>query len=100
MEVKIESNSVMVNGSVATISDFHKVREVIDQMKKDNTQGFVLKLYDTHHMTSALLGHLLKIRQKDGVPVKIYTNSDSLLSLLKKMELSDVFAAELIQKND
>jgi hypothetical protein len=86
MEVFEKGGSVVVKGVIKTIDDIERIKSYIDH--KDYID---LVIEDSFAMPSALIGHLIKLKQKDNKQIVLKVGSEDLYELLTDLDLGKIF---------
>lgn len=96
MTVRIESNRVLIEGSVKTLNEFREVQDQIETVLKNSPERLELEMMDSELLTSSMIGYLLKLAKKDHVAIHVKTNSRELKRFVAMMKLESVLKLEMV----
>ena len=92
MEIKASSNSVTINGNIKTVSDFQKIKQLVDGIIKTH-KLLIINIIDSLSMTSSVIGYLNKIVLKDNINIQMKIGNAQLIELLNDLNLTSTFRA-------
>jgi hypothetical protein len=86
MEIFERGDSVIIKGVIKTLEDVERIKRLID-----NKNYIELVIEDSFAMPSALIGHLIKLKQKDNKQIVLKIGNDDLYELLVDLNLGKIF---------
>lgn len=86
-------NELTITGDINKEADYKRVHEQISEMVENNNT-LVLNLKKCNMVSSALLGHLLKLVKKDSVKITIRYENDNIPQTFEKLRLDQYFSFE------
>jgi len=92
MEIKATSNSVTINGNIKTVSDFQKIKQLLDRISTTH-RSIIINIVDSLSMTSSVIGYLNKLVLKDNISIQMKIGNVQLLELLNDLNLTSTFKA-------
>jgi len=92
MEIKASSNSITIHGNIKTVSDFQKIKQLLDGIIATH-KTIILNVIDSLSMTSSVIGYLNKLVLKDNVAIQMRVGNGQLLELLSDLNLTTTFNA-------
>jgi len=92
MEIKTSSNYVTVEGNIKTVSDFQKIKQLLDTIITTNST-IVINIIDSLSMTSSVIGYLNKLVLKDNITIQMKIGNEKLLELISDLNLTSTFNA-------
>jgi len=93
MEIKASSNSVTITGNIKTVSDFQKIKQLLDGIISTH-KTIILNIIDSLSITSSVIGYLNKLVLKDNISIQMRVGSAQLLELLNDLNLTTTFNAK------
>lgn len=94
-------NIFLYNKKIRNYENFldfkENIREAIKDFTKSKTlenegeNSFIIFFINAYPINSYALGYLLKLKENDGIDIKIYTNEKKLKSLFETLELDSKF---------
>mgnify|MGYP001361150025 CR=1 FL=1 len=83
MELKVSSNTIVINGNIKSISDFQEIKRSIDNITAEHK-----------HITSSVIGYLNKLILKDNIDLHMTVGNEQLFHLLDDLNLTSTFKAK------
>jgi len=93
MEIKASSNSVTIAGNIKTVSDFQKIKQLLDGIISTH-KTIILNIIDSLSITSSVIGYLNKLVLKDNISIQMRVGNAQLLELLNDLNLTTTFNAK------
>jgi len=90
MDISVTGNRVSITGNIKTVSDYQKIKEVLDTLVINERSVFI-DIADSISITSSVIGYLTKLVQKDNVEVHIKVNNPNLYELFDEINLIQLF---------
>jgi anti-anti-sigma regulatory factor len=79
---------ITIKGDVASITDTANIKEEISKIIEKNPNNAIDIIFqESHSISSAFLGYLLKIIQGDQKNITLYPKNSSLYIVLKRINL-------------
>ena len=95
MEISVSSNVVKIKGNIKSISDFHIIKQNINDIILNN-KSLILNIIDSLSITSSVIGYLNKLVLKDHIDIHMNVGNEQLLHLLDDLNLTSTFKAKKI----
>jgi hypothetical protein len=92
------SNELVISGNMKSIEDSTKIKESVNALKKNGSNGVVLRIQDSFSMTSTVIGFLMKLVNVDKVRVSLIVGDPRLYQLLDELCLVPVFNVRLVER--
>jgi len=92
MEIKTSSNHVTIDGNIKSISDFQKIKQVLDSTIIAH-KNIILNITNSLSMTSSVIGYLNKLVLKDNITIQMRIGNEQLLELISDLNLTSTFNA-------
>ena len=93
MDIKSVSNVITITGNIKSISDFAKLKSLVDGVTSLN-QSITINIVDSISITSSVIGYFNKLILKDKIQLKMNIGSAQLMRLLDDLHLTLTFKAK------
>ncbi|MCK9472723.1 hypothetical protein [Sulfurimonas sp.] len=93
MELKVSSNTLVINGNIKSISDFQNIKRSIDNIIIAH-KHININIEDSLSITSSVIGYLNKLVLKDSIDLHMSIGNEQLLRLLDDLNLASTFKAK------
>jgi putative heme iron utilization protein len=90
MEIRTDSNIVVITGNIKSVSDFQSIKQTLDPIIINN-KNIILDIKDSLSITSSVIGYFNKLVLKDGVSIQMKVANPQLIELLDDLGLSSTF---------
>ena len=81
--------TLTIHGHITGTTEVEEIKAVLSAHK--SLDKIELNLLDAFVMPSALIGHLVKLSQRDNKDISIKANNDTLVDLLNNLGLNQMF---------
>jgi hypothetical protein len=93
MELKVSSNTLVINGNIKSISDFQEIKRSIDNITAEH-KHINVNVVDSLSITSSVIGYLNKLILKDNIDLHMTVGNEQLFHLLDDLNLASTFKAK------
>ncbi|WP_455756952.1 hypothetical protein [Sulfurimonas sp.] len=95
MNISTNSNKIVIEGNIKSISDYQSIKSSIDAVIATN-KSIVIELKDSLSLTSSVIGYLNMIILKNKISVQLLIGDNELYDLLHDLNLASVFNAKKV----
>ncbi|NPA10753.1 MAG: hypothetical protein GXO62_00740 [Epsilonproteobacteria bacterium] len=93
VELQLNDNVLHIKGDIKTIDDFEKIKSMLDDI---TSADVVLRIEDSKYITSSLIGHLYKLKDKYNKSIIVQIGNEDLTEVFEDLGLVNEFKVESI----
>jgi len=93
MDISTNSNRIIIEGNIKSVSDYQSIKSNIDTVIATN-KSIIIEIKDSLSLTSSVIGYLNMIILKNKISVQLLIGDGELYDLLHDLNLASVFNAK------